>query len=189
MPIFYQSYDANTGEEIIFFSVPTLQMVQNTKTGRFIRAYHGEKLGPFERLITSKARNQGMVRDYDTKRFIRGVKGISIQVALLFKYPPEEARKQNPIYVDIKLVSYVLTDLALQYDDIERELGEEARKLLEEWFNEEIADLAEIVGVEHILDITSEIYPEYHYYVVWHHYKNDEQEEDGSGILGQISSG
>lgn len=193
MPIFYRSYDANTGEEIIFFTVPTQQMVQNIKTGRFIRAYRGETLGPNERLITTKARNQGMVRDYETKRFIRGIKGVSIQVALLFKYPPEEARKKNPLYVDIKLVSFVTPDILeqfnLDYEDIERELGEGARVLLTFWFNEDVSELAEIVGVEHTADITTEVYTEYHYYVVWHHYKNDEQEQDGSGTIGQLPSG
>lgn len=181
MPIFYQSIDSETGEEIIIFSIPEYQMVRNKTTKRLIRKYKGEPLTTDEELITYQARNQGMVRDAETKRFIRGFNGVSIQVALLFKYPPEKAHHGNPLYVDVKTISFVGIELTDIYEKIEQELGIEARIIVNEEFGPDVSDRAEIVGVEHKLEVTKEVYPEYHWYLVWHHYKNDEREDDGVG--------
>jgi len=145
-------------------------------TYRSYDAETGEEIIIFIR----RGRPVGMVRDYITKRFIRGFNGFTVQVALLFEYPPTEARRDNPLYVDIKLSTFVGVDEVEKTEDIEVALGDAARRKIESTFGEVVSRLAKIVGVEHKVEITEDVYPEYHWYLVWHHYKNDEREDEGT---------
>jgi len=183
MPIFYQSIDTDTGEEIIVFSIPQYQMVRNSITKRLIRKYRGEPLAANEELLTIQARNQGMVRDAITKLFIRGFNGFTVQVALLFSYPMSGAKHANPLYVDVKLATFVPVDEVESIEDIEKILGDEAKSIIQDDFGEYVSDLATVVGVEHSATVTGDVYPTYHWYEVWHHYKNDQLEGDGTGTL------
>lgn len=152
---------------------------------RSIDAETGEEIIIFIR----RGKEVGMYRDAITKRFIRGFNGFTIQVALLFSYPMSGAKHKNPLYVDVKLATFVGVDEVKNIEDIEKELGREAKDVIQQNFGEYVSDLAEIVGVEHKVEITEEVYPDYHWYLVWHHYKRDEREKDGVDTIGQVPSG
>jgi len=148
-----------------------------------------------------------MVRDAETKRFIRGIRGIQVAVSVLFEYPPEEARRSNPIYVDVKAASFVMGKDIQKMRQIEDQLYGKCRDIVNEMFGEYIRRLAsdmppehydgvpprdkmEIetcigreVGVEYIAVPIDEAYPDFHYWVVWHHYRDDCKEEDGVGTI------
>lgn len=151
-----------------------------------------------------------IVRDAVTKLFIRGIKGLTVAATLVFDYPPAKARKNNPLYVDVKTASTVLGEDLDKVDEIEKELVKKARDILEHYMNAIIANAAEeetkrldgippndkleveycigkdlprTVGIEYIAVPISEAYPEYHWWIIWHHYKDDCKEEDGVGTL------
>lgn len=171
---------------------------------RYIHAETGEEIVAFYR----KGIIYVYVRDPVTKRFIRGVKWLTIAVTRVFDYPPRDAKKRNPLYVDIKLATTIMAEDLTKIDDIEDEMKKEAEAKLRDFFSEQIAALstpevreeydgipprdkmptptcvAGEVGVEYVDVPIDETYPEYRYWLVWHHYAADCREETGRGILG-----
>jgi hypothetical protein len=143
---------------------------------RYIDAETGEEIVVFER----RGKRIMMVRDAETKRFIRGVKGITISVAIVFE---SKGRKHNPLYVDVKCETYRPVDEEKSVEEIEKELASAGIEIITSHFGEDVASMAKVAGIEHKSEVIDEIYPEYHWYLVWHHYKNDQKEEDGVGRL------
>lgn len=147
---------------------------------RSIDAETGEEIITFMR----RGKVVGMVRDTETKRWIRGFKGFTVQVSLLFDYPKNKARAYNPLYIDVKIVTFVGVDEVTKVEDIEQELTKTATNVIHSYFGEFVAELAVIAGAEHKIEMTEEVYPDFHWYVIWHHYLRDEKEEDGIDTIG-----
>lgn len=170
---------------------------------KYVEAETGEEIIVFIR----RGRPITMVRDAVTKRFIRGIRGIQVAVSLVFDYPPTKARHSNPLYIDVKTASYVTgADLA-KLDEVEKQLAEKGRSILNRYFGEYLEKLAEQqpperydgrppedkmpkrtcvggeVGVEYIAVPIDDVYPDYHYWVIWHHYRDDCKEDEGSGTI------
>jgi hypothetical protein len=120
-----------------------------------------------------------MVRDAVTKRFIRGVRGIVVEVSVLMKYPPDKAKKSNPLYVDVKTSTFVSGEDLSKITDIEHQLENRALDIINEYFGEYVRNMAYKVGSEHKAGEPENAYPSVGYYVIWHHYKGDETEESG----------
>jgi len=155
MPVTFYEIDAETGDEIIAF----------TRRG--------------ETVI--------MLRDAYTKRFIRRLYGVVAEVTNVFEYPPYYAKRSNPLYVDVKVGTYIPVEHIQQYKEIVNKFKEGSFGIINEFFGPDIARQSRIAGVEytHIEPYIEPeaIYPEYVYYAIWHHYKNDEKEEKGYGRL------
>jgi hypothetical protein len=181
--------EAETGEVIVTFTIPPI--VLNTTTHRFTRRYWGEKLAPNERVIPEK--RVIMVRSRETGRFIRMIRGIMVEGSMVFEYP--KGKHGNPLYVDVKISTLVSPDDIDKMDDIENRIETTAKSLIESYFGYDVKERAKIVGYEHKaepevevgipphIESITEMYPNSHYWVVWHHYKGDEKEEDGKVVL------
>jgi len=171
-----------------------------TILGKWVEAETGEEIIVFLR----RGRPVYMVRDMVTKRFIAGIRGIQLAVSVVFEYPPDKARRDNPLYVDIKASTMVMGFDIYKMDQIIMELYGKCRDIINEYFGPVVSGRGEeeeaefingvpptdklrvekcyggVVGVEYIAFPIEEVYPEYHYWLVWHHYKDDCQEEEGS---------
>jgi hypothetical protein len=153
-------------------------------TFRSIDADTGEEIISFIR----RGKVVTMVRDAVTKRWIRGINGILIEVSVLMKYPPEKARRDNPLYVDIKTSAFVSGDDLPKVTDIEKELGNKGLDIINEYFGEYVRDMAYKAGSEHKAGEPENVYPKFGYYVIWHHYRDDEREDSGTADVRQVSS-
>ena len=189
--------EANTGEEIISFARPQREreMVVNVATGRFIRAYHGEMLFPYERvrILRYRLRRFTYVRNRLTKRFIRMIRGIMVDGAVVFEYP--KGKKGNPLYVDVMVTTLVPPEMIDRMGEVEAAIEKGAKQVVSAYFGEIVKDRAKVVGYEYKESpetdfgipptkiVVTEMYPSGRWYLVWHHYHGDEKEEDGVFVL------
>ncbi len=189
--------EANTGEEIISFVRPQREreMVVNVATGRFIRAYHGEMLFPYERvrILRYRLRRFVYVRNRLTKRFIRMMRGIMVDGAVVFEYP--KGKKGNPLYVDVMVTTLVPPEMINRMGEVEAAIEKGAKQVVSSYFGEIVKDRAKVVGYEYKEEpetafgipktkiVVTEMYPSAHWYLVWNHYHDDNKEEDGLFVL------
>ena len=139
--------EANTGEEIISFARPQREreMVVNVATGRFIRAYHGEMLFPYERvrILRYRLRRFTYVRNRLTKRFIRMIRGIMVDGAVVFEYP--KGKKGNPLYVDVMVTTLVPPEMIDRMGEVEAAIEKGAKQVVSAYFGEIVKDRAKVV--------------------------------------------
>jgi uncharacterized glyoxalase superfamily protein PhnB len=135
---------------------------------------------------------------------------VTITVTLTVDTPT--ARQGHPLYVDFKgstifTVDYMndqidafletipnalrseLEDLVRnEFDNIRDKLIEETREVFTEQFGKELAIVSDVSGIEYkagrALEANDQDYPEMHWIQIWHHFKNDQQEEVGDREIG-----
>lgn len=145
--------DADSGEEIITF----MWRHPRWTAGRYVKVM--------------------MLRDRETKRFIKRIKGITVSGAVVFEYP--KGKRANPLYVDIKMESFIPAEYIEHMAKFERALEQRSRDVINEYFGEDVSSRARIIGYEHKSEPVPIIYPKARWFLVWHHYHNDEKEDDG----------
>jgi len=131
----------------------------------------GDEIIIFERL----GRRVAMVRDIRTKRFIRGVRALTLSLPFVFDYTPQITPR--PLYIDAKVKTIItIYDIPVS-EAIEEQMERAGRNVITSKFNRRVADLASPKGVEITSVVSGYSYPDAEVIIVWHHYKNDEKEE------------
>jgi len=116
-----------------------------------------------------------------TKRFIRRIREFTIKITVTVEYSEEEAKKDNPLYVDLTIRT-TLTDTfePVQILEVQDKLIDKAHKILEEKFSEGVPRISEVSGIEYFGRRTTRAdYPEAKVELIWwHHVEGDGNEEE-----------
>jgi len=119
-------------------------------------------------LIVRRGRRFLVLRDADTKRFIRFLKRINISVTKAINYRSPRGKGYN-LYLDVKATTDIEPNDFERRRDIAADLNELIAAIVTEMFNASIGEIFThiIAGVEYSSQLEDILYPRVRLYLAW----------------------